>query len=253
MNTVLRALILFILLAVLALLLGTVAQGPLPVVVQVAGLTIQTTAPIAVIGVLAAFMLAFYLGRLTGWMLRLPRSWFRRKQAEVSARVADAYAAASMGNATLAQQLLTDLKPEDPALADLATILALQTSPLPAFSEKTLANPRLAALTALTYARVTAAAANWEETLRLATIGRQHAPQNAYLLTLQFKALVNLNNPDASELLPTLKPLLGTARHKLLVQIIQGPTALTARPTLDSAWVRAFQQWLPTGSDIFPA
>ncbi len=252
MSTVLRAFILFTLLALLALLLGTVAQGPLPVTLQVAQVTLQTSAPVAIIAVLAAFMLAFYLGRLTGWMIRLPRSWFRRKQAEASGKVADAYAAASMGNHTLARQLLADVKSEDPALADLATILALQSTPLPPFTEKSLTNPRLAALTALTYARVAASASNWEETLRLTTTGRQYAPQNQYLLTLQFKALVNLNNPEASELLPALKPLLGPTRHKLLAQIIQGPTALTARPTLDNKWIKAFEQWLPTGADIFP-
>lgn len=252
MNTVLRAVLLFALLAVLALLLGTVAQGALPVTLQVNAVTLQTTAPIAIIGVLAILCLAFYLGRLTGWMIRLPRSWFRRKQAEVSAKVADAYAAASMGNTTLARQLVTDLKPEDPALADLITVLTLQGAPLPAFTEKSLANPRLAALTALTYARVRATENDWVEVLRLTTVGRQHAPDNSALLTLQFKALVNTNDPQATDLLPALKPLLGPTRHKLLTQVIQGPTALTARPTLDSKWVKAFEHWLPTASSQFP-
>ena len=252
MDTVFRAFILFVILGLLALMLGMAGQAPLPVSLQIDTLRLQTSAPIAIIAVLAMLMLAFYCGRLTGWMIRLPRHWFRRKQAGVPARIADAYAAAAMGNTTLALQQLEGLKPEDPAHTDLIRMLALQSSPLPPLSEKNLTNPRLAPLTARTYAQAAASAANWPETLRLTTIGRQYNPENTSLLTLQFKALVNLNSPEATDLLPALKPLLGPTRHKLLAQIINGPTALTARPTLDHKWVKSFEQWLPNGSDTFP-
>lgn len=252
MNTVFRAVILFMLLAVLALLLGTVGQAPLPVAVQIGTLTLTTSAPIAIVAVLAAFMLAFYLGRLTGWMIRLPRSWFRRKQAEAFTKITDAHAALAMGNPTLARQLVDNLKPDDTTQADLIQLVSLQSPPLPPLNEKNLANPRLAALTALTYAQAAANAFDWEETLRLATLGRQFAPENAHLLTLQFKAMVNLGNPRVTELLPALKPLLGPTRHKLLATVITGPNTLTARPTLDNTWVKSFEKWLPTGSAVFP-
>lgn len=251
----LRAFLLFVILLALALLLGQAGTGtPIPVSLQLGTLQLQTTAPVAITLAIAVLLLAFYAGRLAGWLIRLPNRLHRRQKTAVTAALADAYAAFALADLPAVTRHLNAVKPQDEAQADLANLLSLQTATLSTHQvQKLLENPRLAALAAISLARGAALQANWAEVRRVTIIGRRHAPQNLSLLTLQFKALVNLNDPATSELLPTLKPILGAERQKLLTQIIQGPNAITARPMLDSHWVRAIQAWLPTPSDVFPA
>jgi hypothetical protein len=253
MNTALRAFLLFVILLVLALLLGQAGTVPIPVSLQIGSLTAQTTAPVAITLGLTILLVAFYLGRLTGWLTRLPGKWLNRKSSQVADRIADAYAAYYLANPTLAHQHLAGLKPDTPAHADLIHLLELQLPPLPPLlSDRHLANPRTAALTALAYAHAAAAQADWAEVKRLTTLGRPFAPENPRLLVLQFKALVNTNDPAATEALPSLKPLLGRPRHQLLSQIISNPTALAARPLPDQKWLKSLEIWLATPSDVFP-
>lgn len=255
MNTVLRAFLLFVILLVLALLFGQAGSVPIPVSLQLGDLTATTTAPVAIVVLLAVLLAAFYAGRFTGWLMRLPRKFLNRKRRAVAEVLADAYAALALQDSARAAKIIEEIKqPDIPAHDDLLALLQLHTATLPnARAKDNLTNPRLAPITALALAHGAAKKDDWAEVKRLTTIGRQHAPTNLPLLTLQFKALLNLNEPEAAELLPALKPHLGATRHKLLTQIVQGPTALTARPVLDNAWVKTFQQWLPTDSDTFPA
>ena len=251
MNVVLRAVLLFLVLLVTVMLLGQSGGAPLPVALTVNTTVFTTTAPVAITIVLAVLLTAFYLGRLTGWLVRLPHKMLNRRKIAPADSLADAYTALAMNDVALATRHLTDLKPDHPALQDLTSLAQLQTHTLPpSQAQKNLTNPRLAAVTALSMARSAAASSDWPEVKRLTTVGRQHAPQHHELLTLQFKSLVNLNDPAATDLLPALKSHLGPDRHKLLAQILQ----TNPNPAiLSDPWVKSFQQWLPTGSGTFPS
>lgn len=258
MNTVLRAFLLFAILLVLALLLGQAGSIPVPISVQLGTLSLQTTAPVGITLVVAILLLSFYAGRFTGWLLRLPRHLHNHRKQTVAETLADAYTAYTLADFPTATKLVNSLKPEalaeNAAYADLASLLALQLGQMtPQHAQKLLENPRLVVPAALFLARFAAAQENWTEVRRVTIIGRRHAPGDIHLLALQFKALVNLNDPLATELLPALKTPLGPQRHKLVTGALQGPNALTARPLLDSPWIKAFQEWLPTPSDTFPA
>lgn len=253
MNTVLRAFLLFVLLLTLALLLGQAGTVPIPVNLTLGTLVLQTTAPVAITLVIALLLFVFYLGRLTGWMMRLPRKWLNRRKVAAADAIADAYASLALHDIPATTKHIADVSTENLALADLLTLLRLHTATLsPTQGRAALENCRLAAVTALYLARHAAAQADWPEVKRYTTIGRKHAPQNLPLLTLQFKSLVNTNDPKAAELLPAFKSNLDSENHKLLTQVIHGPNAITARPVLDSSWVRSVQAWLPTPSDTFP-
>ncbi len=253
MKTLLRATLLLVILLVLALLLGQAGMVPVPVTVTIGTLQLQTTAPVAITLALTLLLGVFYLGRLTGWMLRLPTKWLNRRKVAAADAIADGYTSLAMMNNTAATQHLGTISTSNPALNDLLTLLRVHTNTItPTQANQALANARLAPVAALYLARNAAQLADWPEVKRLTSIGRQSAPNNLPLQTLQFKALVNLNDPAAQSLLPIFKTTLGSEHHKLLTQILQGPTALTAGPVLGSPWVRAVQAWLPTPSDTFP-
>ncbi|PZP39692.1 MAG: hypothetical protein DI585_03375 [Pseudomonas fluorescens] len=256
MKTALHAILIFIILLMAVLLLGQLGSAPMPVSITIAEHTATTTAPVAILVGLMVIIAAFYLGRFTGWMLRLPNSMLRRRRENANSHLADAYAAFAMNDGPTALKHLKAYTPDSEIHADLADLLTLQlpadpTSP-PPFLEKKLANPRLAALASLVAARFYAQQNQWDEVARITAIGRQHIPTNPALLVLQFKALVNTNSPQAGDLLPALKPQLGAERTKLLGLILQGPNTLTARPLLDTRWVKSIQTWLPTASETFP-
>jgi len=262
MRTAVHAILLLGLLILLAFLMAQVGTMPLPVVATVGDLTLTTTAPVAAVLLLAALLAAFYLGRFTGWLRRLfrriPTSHAQKKRESAAETFADAFAAYELSDfPTMEKHLNTlgaDPFPTDPSLTDVHTTLSIATSRFPpAALEKYLTYPRLAPLAALHLARHFAAKANWKEVLRVTTAGREHNPRNTSLLTLQFKALVNTGNPEAQDLLPALKPLLGPKRLKLITTILAGPTSLTARPVLEDPFTRTFQAWLDTPAETWPA
>jgi len=257
MSTLLRAFLLFIILLALALLLGQASTGPIPVTLTLGTLSLGTTAPVAITLVIALLLLAFYFGRFTSWVLHLPRRFLNYRKVAAADAIADAYAALALQDLPTTGKLITDVRTENAALSDLLILLHLHTATIsPTQAQASLSNPRLAAITALYLARHAAAQSDWNEVRRLTAIGRKYAPHNLPLLTLQFKALVNLNDPAAADLLPALKSHLGSPRHKLLTQVIQGSGVITTRPNvtmLDSPWVKSIQTWLPTPSDTFPA
>ena len=251
MNAVLRAFLLFTILLVLVLLLGQAGSMPLPVTLTINTLVLKTTAPVAITLAVIILLLAFYAGRLTGWMLRIPHKLLSRRKTAAAENIANAYTALALHDLPLAVKQVNDLKTDNSALQDLISLIQLHTATITTTqAQKNLTNPRLSALTALYLARSAATQLDWPEVKRLTTIGRQTVPQNLPLLTLQFKSLVNLNDSSASELLPVLKPHLGPHRHKILSQLLQANPTPT---TLNDPWTKSFQSWLPDSSDTFPS
>lgn len=251
MNSVVRAICLLVLLAVMALLLARAGQEPLPVSTQWGTLKIETTAPVAITLLLLLLLAAFYLGQFGSWLGRAAGFFTNRQQTSIHHIVEQTAAALALGDTDAARKHLNTLPAHTP-LPPLAAIQSMQVGQLPVPQAETLlTHPTLAPVAALYLSRLAATQGNWNEVRRLTTIGRQHLPANPALLALQFKALVNLNSPEAAQLLPALKPHLGATRTKLLTTIIQGPTSLNAR-TLGHPFTKAFQTWLTTPSEVLP-
>ena len=75
---------------------------------------------------------------------------------------------------------------------------------------------------------------------------------NQPLTVLHFKALLNTNDPAAVTFLPNLKPLLTKNTYQLLSTIIAAGITTPHAAALSHPWVRAFQKWLPTASEVLP-
>lgn len=260
MNHAARAVLILILLAIMALLLARVGQAPIPVSFQWGTLAISTTAPVAAALLLLVAMVIFYLGQLSLWLIRLPGTlgsrYTSRKRQSAMESLTQAFSALAAGDAASARKFSRNVKLEGettgPA-ANLATLLALHLNQLgPLEAEQHLANPVIGPAVALHLTRQAAAAGNWAEVLRLADLGLRALPKHPAFTVLRFKALVNLNDPAAPKALATVKPYLSRTQLTLLTALLDGPTAVNARPVLDNPWVRSFQAWLPTASETFP-
>ncbi len=256
MKSLLTATAVLVALGLTAWALALFSTSPLPVTLSIGSLQLQTSLPVAAVVGLIVLVLAFYAGRLAGWLLRLPRTLLHIRRRKAGQQLAQAYAALFLHNTAAAMPHLEGFHPDTEThalLADLLHLAAhLQAHTMPPKLEHHLANPISAPLAAWAAARHAATQTDWPEVARLTALGREHAPRHLPLLVLQFKALVNLGDPQATTLLPALKPHLSTPSFRLLTELLQGPTALTARPVLDNPWVTTFQAWLPTPSEDLP-
>ncbi|TKW60883.1 MAG: heme biosynthesis protein HemY [Blastochloris viridis] len=256
MKSAFTAILVLGLLLVVAWLLALWGTAPLPVTLTINTTVLHTSVPVAIMLVLAVLVLTFYVGRLTGWFLRLPGQLLHIRNRKAGQQLIDAYSAYLLEDLTEAQKRLKDFKADTETHAILADMLRLRdnldTATMPERLEKHLANPSTVVLAAWAGARAAAHQSQWDEVARITALGREHAPQHLPLRVLQFKALCNLGDPQASTLLPLLKTDLGAANTKLIGQILQGPDATTARPLLESRFVKDFELWLATPSEDLP-
>ncbi len=256
MKSALTALIVLALLLTTAWLLALWGTAPLPVTLTLGGTVLNTSVPVAIMLVLAVLVLTFYLGRLTGWFLRLPSKLLHIRNRKAGQHLIEAYSTYLLEDSAEAIKRLSSFTPDTEIHALLADLLRLRTNldtaTMPDKLETHLANPSTAVLAAWAGARAAAHQADWSEVARISALGRRYAPHHQPLRVLQFKALTNTGDPQASTLLPLLKDDLGAANTKLVGQILQGPDALTARPILESRWVKDFEAWLATPSEDLP-
>lgn len=256
MKSVLTALAVLAALLAVAWLLALGGTAPQPITLTIGTTQLQTSLPVALILTFIVLVLMFYLGRLVSWLLRLPGTWQHLRHRKAGQQLIEAYNAYLQNNPTEAQKHLANVTPDTETHAILANLLRLRghldAATRPEKLEVSLANPSTVVLAAWAAARAAAQDADWPEVARLTALGRAHAPQLPALQNLQFKALVNTGSPQAANLLPLLKPRLGAEYTKLAEHLLQGPTTLTARPLLESRWVKAFEHWLTTPSEDLP-
>lgn len=256
MKSALTAILVLTLLLLAAWLLALWGTAPLPVSLTLGTTVLHTSLPVAIMLVLALLVLTFYLGRLTGWFLRLPHTLLHIRNRKSGQHLLDAYGAYLLGDSADIRKHLNGFKPDNEIHALLADMLRLRenldTAAMPDKLEKHLAHPATVVLAAWAGARAAAHQAQWDEVARITAHGREHAPHHRPLKVLQFKALANLGDPQAATLLPLLKNEFGAAHTKLVSHILQGPDALAARPLLESRWVKDFEAWLATPSEDVP-
>ncbi len=256
MKSALTATLVLTVLLVVAWLLALWGTAPLPITLTIDTTVLHTSVPVAIMLVLAVLVFVFYLGRLTGWFLRLPGTLLHIRNRKAGQQLIDAYTAYLLEDLAEAQKRLNGFKADNETHAILADLLRLRdnldNATMPDKLEKHLANPSTALLSAWAGARAAAYQSQWDEVSRITVLGREQAPNHLPLQVLQFKALTNLGDAQASTLLPLLKNKLGAANTKLVGQILQGPDALAARPILESRWVKDFEAWLATPSEDLP-
>jgi len=256
MKSAFTALLVLAILLVVAWLPALWGTAPLPVTLTIDNIVLHTSVPVAIMLVVALLVLTFYLGRLTGWFLRLPGTLLHIRNRKAGQQLIDAYTAYLLEDLTEAQKRLNGFKPDNETHALLADMLRLRdnldTATMPEKLEKHFAHPSTVVLAAWAGARAAAHQSQWDEVARITAIGREYAPQHLPLRVLQFKALTNLGDPQASTLLPLLKTDLGASNTKLIGQILQGPDATTVRPLLENRFVKDFELWLTTPSEDLP-
>jgi hypothetical protein len=259
MDYALRAILIVALVALMAFLLAHVGQVPVPVTLQWGTLSLSTTAPVAATIILFLVLVIFYIGQFSLWLFNLPASiaeaFSHRKRRSSMESLTQAFSALAAGDAASARKFSQNIKLEEASgpAANLATLLALHLNQLGSLeAEKHLNNPTIGPAIALHLTRQAAAAGNWAEVLRLSETGLRLLPKHPAFTVLHFKALVNLGNPAAAKAVGSVKHLLTRNQVTLLTALLDGPTALNARPVLDNPWVRALQAWFPTASETFP-
>jgi HAMP domain-containing protein len=126
MKSALTALLVLAFLLVVAWLLALWGTAPLPVTLILGTTVLNTSVPVAIMLVLAVLVLTFYLGRLTGWFLRLPGTLLNIRNRKAGQHLIDAYNAYLLEDSAEAIKRLSHFTPDTEVHALLANLLRLR-------------------------------------------------------------------------------------------------------------------------------
>ncbi|MBI1308585.1 MAG: hypothetical protein GC129_01825 [Proteobacteria bacterium] len=257
MTPALRALAILVALVAMLLLLARTGAEPVYVSLTWDKTTFSTTAPVAITFMLIAIVMVFYAGRFIGWLANLPHvlraALTGHQHHSVWGQLVEGYTALYLGNTKAATKAAQKLPTNHPMAGPLITLMRLQTDQLsPSQAEAFLRHPILGPVVTLHFARRAATQKNWESVKHYSAAGLKLQPNQTSLINLHFKALLNTNDDAAITFLPQVKPQLSKSTYQLLSTVVAAGITTPHAAALSHPWVKAFQKWLPTASEVFP-
>lgn len=257
MNAFLNALNLLILLA--AILGAVMITGKDPGTFRMVwlGWEAESTAAVAMVGLLIIAVAFFYLGQFFSWLRRLPaivRGWFRAgpPKSELSTLL-HALSLHAVGDTKTAAKLVekANPRPEEELLEAFARLRLNLADPIEGDGHT--ADPVLGPLAAFARARQEATLNNWAAVRDITKAALDRFGKLPHLQTLHLKALLNLGETAAAnQFLPHLRSTVPPPVWPLLDMAVKGPTATTAAG-LGHPWFATFHAWLATPQAPLPA
>jgi hypothetical protein len=256
MNAFLNALNLLILLA--AILGAVMIAGKDPGTFHLVwlGWEAQSTAAVAMVGLLIISTAFFYFGQFFSWLRRLPalvRGWFRPAPPKPElATLLHALSLHAVGDTKTAAKLVeaANPRPDEELLEDFARLRLNLADPIEA--QDLTAHPVLGPLAALARAKQEASNNNWATVRDVTKAALDRFGKLPHLQTLHLKALLNLGETSAAnQFLPHLRSNVPTTLWPLLDIAVKGPTTTTAAG-LGHPWFNSFQLWLASPQAPLP-